>query len=86
MVGATRLEDLYELLNAIKKYKAVLEENFNILVNAANACDATMGSDDLSRRHINELEDALKILSNATNIAEGATNTVIKAIRDYDEV
>ena len=86
MAGDTRREDLEALLKAIKDYKDVLEDNFVILKNAANVCDATMGSDELSRRHIGNLEEALKELTKATGIAEGATQQVIKAIADYDDV
>ena len=86
MAGATRREDLEALLKAIKDYKDVLEDNFVILKNAANVCDATMGSDELSKRHIGNLEEALKELTKATGIAEGATQQVIKAIADYDDV
>lgn len=86
MAGATRYEDLQALLKAIKEYKGILEENFVILKNAANVCDATMGSDDLSRRHIGNLEEALKELTKATQIAEEATQAVAEAIRDYDDI
>ncbi len=86
MAGATRYEDLQALLKAIKEYKGVLEENFVILKNAANVCDATMGSDDLSRRHIGNLEEALKELTKATQIAEDATQAVVQAINDYDDI
>lgn len=86
MAGATRYEDLQALLKAIQEYKGVLEDNFVILKNAANVCDATMGSDDLSRRHINNLEEALKELTKATQIAEDATQAVVEAIRDYDDI
>lgn len=86
MAGATRYEDLQALLKAIQEYKGVLEENFVILKNAANVCDATMGSDDLSRRHINNLEEALKELTKATQIAEDAAQAVVEAIRDYNDI
>lgn len=86
MAGATRYEDLQALLKAIKEYKGVLEDNFVILKNAANVCDATMGSDDLSRRHIGNLEEALKELTKATQIAEDATQAVVQAINDYDVI
>lgn len=86
MAGATRYEDLQALLKAINEYKGVLSENFAILKNAANACDATMGSDDLSRRHIANLEEALKELTKATQIAEDATRAVVQAINDYDDI
>ncbi len=86
MAGATRREDLQALLKAINEYKGVLEENFMILKNAANVCDATMGSDDLSRRHIANLEEALVELTKATQIAEEATGAVVQAINDYDEI
>ena len=86
MAGATRIEDLQALLKAIKEYKGVLEENFVILKNAANVCDATMGSDELSQRHIGNLEEALKELTKATQIAEAATHAVVSAISDYEDV
>ncbi len=86
MAGATRIEDLQALLKAITEYKGVLEENFVILKNAANVCDATMGSDDLSKKHIGDLEEALKELTTATQIAEEATQAVIEAINDYDDI
>ena len=84
MAGATRLEDLQALLAAIKEYKGVLDENFVLLKGAANVCDATMGSDDLSRRHIGNLEEALGELSKATQVAEEAIRAVIQAIHDYE--
>ena len=45
-----------------------------------------MGSDDLSRRHIGNLEEALKELTKATQIAEDATQAVVQAINDYDDI
>lgn len=86
MAGATSREDLQTLQKAIVEYKGVLDENFAILRNAANACDATMGSDELSRRHIGNLEEALKELTKATRIAEDAVNAVTQAIADYDDI
>ena len=41
--------------SSLNEYKGELEKNFIILKNAANVCDDTMGSDDLSRRHIAKL-------------------------------
>ena len=86
MSTATRYEDLQSLLTAIKAYKEVLDNNFTILRNAANVCDAAMGSDELSQKHIANLEEALKELSKATQIAESAITAITTAIHDYDEV
>lgn len=86
MAGATSREDLQTLQKAITEYKGILDENFAILRNAANACDATMGSDELSRRHIGNLEEALKELTHATQIAEEAIGAVNEAIADYDDI
>lgn len=86
MAGATRYEDLQALLKAINEYKGELEKNFIILKNAANACDDTMGSDGLSRRHIAKLEEALKELTKAAQIAEEAAQAVIKAIDKYETI
>lgn len=86
MAGATRTEDLQALLKAFSEYRGVLEENYTILKNAANVCDATMGSDDLSKRHIANLEEALKELTKATQVAEEAARAVSEAINDYDDI
>lgn len=86
MAGATRYEDLQALLKAINEYRGDLEKNFIILRNAANVCDDTMGSDDLSKRHIANLEEALKELNKAAQIAEEAAQAVIKAIDKYDSI
>ena len=84
MAGATRIEDLQALLKAIQEYKGVLDENFVVLKNAANVCDATMGSDEQSQRHIGKLNEALKELTKATQVAEDAAQAVLKAIKHYE--
>ena len=86
MAGATRIEDLQAFMKAIQEYKYVLDENFVILRNAANACDATMGSDELSQRHIGNLEESLKELTKAAQIAEEAAQAVAKAIKKYGDI
>lgn len=82
--GSTRIDDLQSLLKAINDYKADLAQNYQILVNAANVCDVAMGSDEISKRHINNLNEALKELKSAAEVAEEATQAVIQAINDFD--
>lgn len=82
--GSTRIDDLQSLLKAINDYMADLAQNYQILVNAANVCDVAMGSDEISKRHINNLNEALKELKSAAEVAEEATQAVIQAINDFD--
>ena len=82
----TKLSDLQDLLKAIKKYIEELTLNYNVLKKAANICNVAMGSDDLSKKHIDDLVEALAILEKAAQEAEDATYIVIDAIRDYDSV
>ena len=63
------IESLETLINAINKYQADLQTNYRILVNAANVCDAAMGSDAIAQKHISNLNNALQQLSKTADIA-----------------
>lgn len=62
------IESLETLINAVNKYQDDLQTNYQILANAANVCDAAMGSDAIAQKHIANLNNALLQLSKTTKI------------------
>ena len=58
----TDTEALETLIKAVQTYQEELLENRRILINAANVCDAAMGSDDIVKKHIARLSKALEKL------------------------
>ena len=60
-----------------------------ILENAANVCDAAMGSDDLSKKHIGRLYAALEELSRtsqtAENVAQALMHDKCHVLRVYND-
>lgn len=70
MSSHLKTEELEILINAVKHYRENLETNKKILVNAANVCDEAMGSDDIAKKHIAQLNQALVELDKTSRIAE----------------
>ena len=52
MANHTEIESLDILIKAVQDYQNDLQLNRQILVNAANVCDAAMGSDDIAKNHL----------------------------------
>lgn len=66
----TDTESLRTMIKAIKDYKNSLEGNIKVLQNAARTCDVAMGSDDLSKKHIESLEVSIKSLAKALELSD----------------
>jgi len=66
----TKLDSFDLLIRALETYQEEMRVNCNILTNAADVCDAAMGSDDISRKHIANLDDALVHLKKTIRLAE----------------
>lgn len=79
-------ESMMRLINAVNKYQEKLQINKQILINAANVCDATMGSDQISQRHISELNEALKRLEEASQCAAIIASELIAKQLEADEI
>ena len=60
MANHTHIESLEILIKAVQDYQNDLQLNRQILVNAANVCDAAMGNDDIAKKHIARLYEALE--------------------------
>ncbi len=74
-------ESLGRLIEEVKKYKTTLNNNIRILENASNACDQAMGSDEISKKYISELDTAIVQLKEAEKLVE----EVIKELKKDKE-
>lgn len=72
------IESLDILIQAVDAYQAELETNRLILTNAANVCDAAMGSDAIAQKHIGRLYETLEELAKTAQIAAN----VAEALRE----
>lgn len=71
------IESLDLLIKAVQEYEVDLRTNKQFLVNAAIVCDAAMGSDDIAKKHIERLNQALVKLEKAAQLA----SDVAKALK-----
>lgn len=89
MADILEIESLEKLIKAVENYLEELEKNRKILENAANVCDAAMGSDDLSKKHIGRLYAALDELTRTSQTAGNVAQALIidkqKALKVYDD-
>lgn len=72
------IEALERLIQAVQVYQEELIQNKNVLMNAANACDVAMGSDDIVKKHIARLSDALTELDKTSKLAEEVAEALIE--------
>lgn len=83
------VESLETLIKAVQTYQDELLTNRQILENAANVCDVAMGSDDIVKKHIGRLNEALEELRKTSQIAEEVAEALIedkrKAIEVYED-
>lgn len=89
MANHLEIESLDTLIKAVQVYQEELETNRQILVNAANVCDVAMGSDDIVKKHIARLNEALEELRKTSQIAENVAEALIedkrKALEVYED-
>ena len=86
MAGHMEIESLDTLIKAVQTYQTELQMNRQILVNAANVCDAAMGSDDIVKKHIARLNEALGELDKTATLAEEVAEALIEDRRKASEV
>ena len=72
------IESLDLLIQAVQEYQVELETNKQILMNAANVCDAAMGSDAIAKKHIARLNDTLEELKKTSQIAANVAAALIE--------
>lgn len=89
MANHLEIESLDILIKAVQDYQNELSINQQILVNAANVCDAAMGSDDIVKKHIARLYEALDELKKTSQIAADVAEALIRdrahAIEVYED-
>lgn len=83
------IESLETLIKAVQTYQDELLMNRQILENAANVCDMAMGSDDIVKKHIGRLNEALGELTKTSQIAGDVVDALLedkrKAIEIYED-
>ena len=89
MPNYTEIESLDTLIKAVEEYQVDLQMNRQLLVNAANVCDAAMGSDDIAKKHIARLNEALEELKKTSQIAADVAAALLedkrRAIAVYED-
>lgn len=86
MVDHTEIESLDILIKAVQEYQTDLATNKQILLNAANVCDAAMGSDAIAQKHIARLNETLEELQKTAQIAADVAAALIEDRRRAIEV
>ncbi len=78
MGSRLKVESLDSLIREIWVYQQELRQNYQILINAAAAYDMAVGSDDISKKQIASLEEALKKLEKTSELAELVMEELLK--------
>lgn len=86
MAEHTEIESLDILIKAVQEYQTDLATNKQILLNAANVCDAAMGSDAIAQKHIARLNETLEELEKTAQIAADVAAALIEDRRRAIEV
>lgn len=86
MADHTEIESLDILIKAVQEYQTDLSTNKQILLNAANVCDAAMGSDAIAQKHIARLNETLEELQKTAQIAADVAAALIEDRRRAIEV
>lgn len=84
------IEALDKLIKAVADYQESLETNKKILLNAANACEAAMGKEEISKKKVGKLRSALAELEKVTkyvkSVAEALKDDKERAIRVVEDM
>lgn len=72
------IEALDTLIKAVQEYHVSLGTNMTILKNAANVCDQAMGSDEIAKKHIGRLNEALEELKKTAQITESVAEALLE--------
>lgn len=63
-------ESLERMIKALEKYQERIKEHYRVIQNAANVCDQAMGSDAISRKQIETMQEAVGELITTSKTAE----------------
>ena len=77
MANHVDIESVNILIKAVQEYQNDLDINQKLLLNAANVCDVAMGSDDIAKKHIGRLYEALNELKKTSQIAVAVAEELI---------
>lgn len=80
------LDALGTLMNAVGQYQDVLREKYEILKNAAEACDQAMGSGLIIRKYLSQYNAGLSELSKTLTLVAEVRQELSKEWRAAMEV
>lgn len=81
MANHMETDSLQLLIHAVAKYREALAQNYKIILDAANACDAIMGNDTNAQKHIGKLIIALGELQKTAALAESVQCSLTADLR-----
>ena len=79
-------ESITMLIKAVRNYIGELNESKKLLMNAAEVCDAAMGSDDLSKKYITQLSESLKEIDEVAIVAADIIEQLEKDYYKADDI
>lgn len=86
--GALDIESLQLLIKAVGEYQEKVVKHYQVIQNAANLCDQAMGSDAISKKQIERLNEAASELittaERAKQMAEQLMEDRKRAQRVYE--
>ncbi len=77
MGNLLEIDALDTLIKAVNEYQEKLEVNKKILLNAADVCDQAMGSDDIVKKHLANLQVAMLELNKTSQIVSDVAEALI---------
>ncbi len=84
--GYLELEAFQKMVKALDDYRDELVTQKTILKNAADVCDAAMGSDEIAQKYIQKLDIALEELNKTVEVAENTESVLLEHIKKILEI
>lgn len=84
--GYLELEAFQKMVKALDDYRDELVTQKTILKNAADVCDAAMGSDEIAQKYIQKLDIALEELNKTVGVAENTESVLLEHIKKILEI
>lgn len=79
-------ESLQLLIKAVSEYQEKVVKHYQVIQNAANLCDQAMGSDAISKKQIDRLNEAANELIITANRAKQMAEELIKDYKQAQEI
>ena len=80
------IDSLQLLIKAVTNYQEKIVGNYQMIQNAANLCDQAMGSDAISRKQIEKLNEAANELIKTSEKAKQMAEELIADYKSAQEI